>query len=187
MVVAVVQEDVGEDEVVLAAAEAAEVEQQHRAAVVAQRVFRNSFRLPWALRLSKATIMWASRRRSASRSCAKRQVHLWGANVSTPSSLTLSVDGGANESHLRRALYAPGRGSTESRAIPGRVQSHGAADQCAQVCKLKLLGRGLCSRVAYMWVPLGDQEVRLGRGESGLRHAPRSTARVPGGIQGPNG
>jgi hypothetical protein len=56
-------------------------------------------------------------------------------SVETEAWLTVSVDGGSDESHLRRAHYAAAGGPTEPRAIPGRVQSHGAADQCAQMCK----------------------------------------------------
>jgi DNA topoisomerase-3 len=47
--------------------------------------------------------------------------------------LTLSVDGSPDESHMRRPLYAPGRGSAEPRAVPRRVHAYGAADQCAQI------------------------------------------------------
>jgi DNA topoisomerase-3 len=47
--------------------------------------------------------------------------------------LTLSVDGSSDESHMRRPLYAPGRGSAEPRAIPRCVHAYGAADQCAQI------------------------------------------------------
>jgi DNA topoisomerase-3 len=67
-------------------------------------------------------------------------------NTTTETALTLSVDGGSDESHLRGAHNAARRGSTKPRAIPCRVQSHGAADQCAQVCMSILLRLGLCSR-----------------------------------------
>lgn len=47
----------------------------------------------------------------------------------------LSVDGGADEGDLRGPHYAPRCGSTKPGAISSGVQSHGAADECAQSCK----------------------------------------------------
>jgi DNA topoisomerase-3 len=69
---------------------------------------------------------------SASHSCTDNAAVI---NSKTEASLTLSVDGGSDESHLRRTNDAAAGGSTESRAIPHRVQPHGAAYERAQICK----------------------------------------------------
>jgi DNA topoisomerase-3 len=53
--------------------------------------------------------------------------------------LTLSADGGSDEGHLRRPHYTARSGSTKPGAIPDCVQPYGAADERAQICKLKLL------------------------------------------------
>jgi DNA topoisomerase-3 len=49
--------------------------------------------------------------------------------------LTLSVDGGSDESHLRRTNYTTAGSPAEPGSIPGRVQPHGAEYGCAQSCK----------------------------------------------------